>query len=449
MSTFIPFGNTSQMTFSSVNTNELIYANQGLYGIKIPDNVLQVLHGSTPGVYSWSYITPLSMGLTSNVNQMFYTTSDTASIKSVQLPVDTTTGYMLTYNESNNVYEFKSIAGSYVPSNYFYKGFTKNKTSLIGINNVDLSTLYLEDRTTNLTFDKLIPTHSYQCTFTLRFWLNDYTSINPPDNCSIEDYKTNIASRITIECTLRNKVSIVFDTLIGNVAMQEYQITQTSLLPCDNYGQNISVSPVFKLNATNGGSTGIILEPYIACLEASIIEVPNTVYIGIQPILECYQLTCTTVSVDSPYWITASPDTGFRASPKLAWTLVSNLQGAVNKVNLIKDHYYWVQTTLKLFFKNPNQMSPATGATVLEWKQTLPVISLFWSDAPSSKLELVTGMFANIATMCYEITGTAISSKVFNTVENDVNLSLEYTNSIYTCSLEVITPCISILIKEM
>ena len=78
MSTFIPFGNTSQMTFSSVNTNELIYANQGLYGIKIPDNVLQVLHGSTPGVYSWSYITPLSMGLTSNVNQMFYTTSDTA-----------------------------------------------------------------------------------------------------------------------------------------------------------------------------------------------------------------------------------------------------------------------------------------------------------------------------------------------------------------------------------
>ena len=77
------------------------------------------------------------------------------------------------------------------------------------------------------------------------------------------------------------------------------------------------------------------------------------------------------------------------------------------------------------------------------------MISLFWSDAPSSKLELVTGMFANIATMCYEITGTAISSKVFNTVENDVNLSLEYTNSVYTCSLEVITPCISILIKEM
>lgn len=461
MTTFIPYGNASQMTFASIQPGAIVYASETkLKGVSAPTKTNQVLMTTGTGSSSsfiYSYVTPLSMGLTSNKNQIYYSTDNT--IRSMELPIDPTTAFAMTYTPSTNTYSMKSITGSFNPMYYEYTLFTPRNNSVIPVSNLNLNTLYnSSNRDTLVTFDKLIPTHSYQITTTLRMWLNDYTAINPPNDCTVLDFKENYASRVTIECTLGDKTDIIFDTMIGNIAMQEYQVTQTKVMPCNIYGSTELFEPVYILNSSNNGGNGLILEPYIAAIDITIVEIPNTVYIGMQPVMQAYTVTGTIANNANPIVIASSNTTGLLTNSKINWVYTSNLSGSGTGITLSSGNSYIVTATMNLFINNPGRLSAPAGYTALQWKENiLPTFTLKWNNFQGNTLILAKGLYANIATICYQIYGSLITPVIESDITT-IDLSLEVgnygkplVNGDWTglISSEIITPFITLTIIQI
>ena len=458
--TYIPFGNNNRMTFQSIPSGQLIYASNGLLSsVSAPSAANQVIMSTASGSnagYVSGFITCNTMGLASNVNQMFYTVSNSSSIKSLELPANPDANYIIKYDDTLNEYKLKDFGG-YAPVHYDYKLYTASNNSTVAVDSLNLNTLYSDSgRSTLVTFPQLIPTHSFKITTTLRLWLNDYTAINPPNDCTVLDFKNNYASRVTITCKLGAQTTTIYDTLVGNVAMQEFQSTQTSTINCDLTSDGTPEVPVFIIDSTNNGPDGLILEPYISCIELTIDEIPNTVYVGMQPVKTSYTVKATTTSTSNPLYIASSLTTGIYTNNKLTWTVSSNMGGSTLKMTA--GHNYSVFVNLKMFFAGPSRLSAPSGYTALQWKTSvLPIVTLQLVLPDNTVLPIASGLFGNIATMCFEISGANLIENLSNNMTS-LNVQLVVTNFGNTLtsgdwnnfiSFEVITPCIEFTIVEL
>jgi len=478
--TFVPYGDMSKMRFASIANNKILYVNNGIQGITIPTTDYTVLTGSSLCDYTWSYVTPLHFGLASNKNLMFYSTTGTENkIKGTELPVDPNTGFMLVCAQAGE-YKFMPVTGSYTPAHHHYTGFTISSNSCLLVNNSDMASSNFRTVTSSgtrsetglLQFDVLNPTHSYQFTTTLRLWLLDYTYINPGDNCTIANFKENVASRVKVVCNMLDSKThavlyshTLFDALVGNVTQQAIQITQTEMLPCRTGVKSENLDTQYLVTATNGGAQALVWESTMPCFECTLTEIPNTIYIGAQPVMECYEIVATCLAGD-PVWLSGTSIDNLRSNDKITWKVTSNLQGtlpetATSKATLYlyNNHYYQVYASVSLFMKNPNVLSPATNDTVATWKAKLPVFNLVWTDTGISsgdgdiELSMAQGMYSNIALPCYEFSGSCFTPLV--TSDHTSNMLLKFVSSIslggtgLNCSLEVITPCIRIILREL